>query len=346
MDLVAVSIASDIVPITGENRVLAYLGLHQLNTKPLLGLKELIEISGRKPPLTISDVVFYIGPRINAAGRLTHASESVRLLVTKNEEELKEFSVNLHERNAERRNFDKSITAAALKMIEDDSGLVNAKSTVLFKSDWHKGVIGIVASRCIETYYRPTIILTESGGKATGSARSVEGFDVHEAIAACGDLLEQYGGHMYAAGLTMPIDQVDAFRKKFEQEVSQRLLPDQLIPKLPIDRIIDFDIITPKTYSIIIQMAPFGPQNMQPTFVSEKVTLTDTARILKGQHLKLKVKQPQCSTVLDCIGFGMASFADRLNTAEPFRLAYQIEENEFRGNKSLQLMIKDIQFYD
>ena len=345
LDLVAVSIASDIVPITGENRMLAFFGLRKLNMNPLPGLKELIEIAGKKPPLTISDIVFYIGPRINATGRLTHAKESVRLLISKDEADIKEFSSQLNQTNIDRRSFDLNTTEEALEMISCDLPEKDRKSTVLYKEDWHKGVIGIVASRCIDTYYRPTIILTQSNGKATGSARSVEGFDIYEAISACSDLLDQYGGHMHAAGLTMPVENVEAFQERFESEVAKRIHEDQLVPKIHVDRKVNFSFVNTKTFSILNQMAPFGPQNMQPVFVTEDIILAAPARVLKESHLKLQVRQTDHPKVLDAIGFGLAGFAAALNTGEPFRMAYQIVENNYMGNVSLQLMIKDIKFY-
>jgi single-stranded-DNA-specific exonuclease len=346
LDLVAVSIASDIVPITGENRILAFYGLKKLNERPVDGLSELIEISGRKPPLSISDVVFYIGPRINAAGRLTHAKESVRLLVSHDKDELKEFSSKLNQTNTDRRSFDLATTEEALNMIASNDQLLKAKSTVLFKENWHKGVIGIVASRCIDTYYRPTIILTASNGMATGSARSVDGFDIYEAINACSDLLEQFGGHTHAAGLTMKIENFPAFQQRFEEEVAGRILPEHLQPHLSIDARVNFPFVNFKTYNILSQMAPFGPQNMQPVFVTEDVVLAAPCRVLKEAHLKLQVRQLDYPHVFDAIGFGLSAFAERLDGGEKFRLAYQIEVNDYRGNKSLQLIVKDIKFYE
>lgn len=344
LDLVAVSIASDIVPITGENRTLAYYGLRKLNQSPSKGLQSLKEISGLKGDLTISDVVFYLGPRINAAGRLTHAKESVNLLLAKSENELMLLADNLNTKNSDRKNFDRTITTEAIEMITSSDKLKSAKSTVLFKKDWHKGVVGIVASRCIEQYYRPTIILTESKGMATGSARSVSGFDVHAAITTCHDLLDQYGGHKYAAGLSLKLENVGAFVKKFEEVVSSTILPEQLIPKLDIDLAIDFDFISYSSYAIIQQMAPFGPQNLQPIFSSKNITLSTEPRILKDEHLKLKLKQKDGSLSFDAIGFGMANHFTRIVAGDPFQIAYHIEENNFRGNKTLQLIIKDIKF--
>jgi single-stranded-DNA-specific exonuclease len=340
LDLVAVSIGSDIVPIVGENRILAFYGLQKINQQPSAGLKALKDISGFKNALSISDVVFYLGPRINAAGRLSHAKESVNLLINENENELLELAKVLNDRNVERKDFDQSITAEALEIIEKD--FPNTKSSVLFKNDWHKGVVGIVASRCIEQYYRPTIILTESEGVATGSARSVDGFDIHEAIGKCEHLLLQYGGHQHAAGLSLSLENVDAFRNAFEEEVNKTITPDQLFPKLLIDLEVDFDFLSFKTLGIINQMAPFGPQNMQPIFVTRNVYIKNKPRILKDAHLKLMLYQEGYSGGFEAIGFGFGDMADKIVPNMPFEIAYHLEQNEFQGNKTLQLNLKDI----
>ena len=340
LDLVAVSIGSDIVPIVGENRILAFYGLQKINQQPSAGLKALKEISGFKNALSISDVVFYLGPRINAAGRLSHAKESVNLLINTNENELLELAKVLNDRNVERKDFDQSITAEALEMIEEH--FPETKSSVLFKPNWHKGVVGIVASRCIEHYYRPTIILTESGGVATGSARSVDGFDVHEAIGKCEHLLQQYGGHQHAAGLSLSLENVEAFRDAFEKEVSETITADQLVPKLTVDLEVDFDFLTFKTLGIINQMAPFGPQNLQPTFSSKNVYVKNKPRLLKDTHLKLMVYQEGHAGGFEAIGFGLGYLADKIQPNMPFDIAYHLEQNEFQGNKTLQLNLKDI----
>jgi single-stranded-DNA-specific exonuclease len=341
LDLLAVSISSDIVRMTDENRILTFYGLKKLNQSPSEGLKSLIEISGLKPPISISDVVFYIGPRINAAGRIAHASDSVRLLIAQDEEQTLGFAGQLNSRNTERRTFDQNITKEALAMIESDEFLQSSKSTVLFKSDWHKGVVGIVASRCIEHYYRPTIILTESNGKATGSARSVEGFDIYTAISSCREWLDQFGGHTHAAGLTMPVENIDGFRRAFEEEVKSKLKEEHLTPSLNIDLDVDFDFINFKTLSIIDQMAPFGPGSLQPTFASANV-MARNIKVIKEKHLKMVVYQEEFDIELEVIGFGYGHLAEQLKRGKPFRLAYHIEENNFRGNKTLQLNIKDI----
>ncbi len=340
LDLVAVSIGSDIVPIDGENRVLAHYGLKKLNQDPSPGLKSLRDISGIKNDISISDVVFYIGPRINAAGRLTHAKESVNLLVSQSEDDLAELAKVLNQRNAERKDFDKSITAEAIEMIEKD--FPTSKSSVLFKKDWHKGVVGIVASRCIEKYYRPTIILTESEDMVTGSARSIVGFDVHEAIGNCSQLLSQFGGHTHAAGLSLPLKNVDAFRAAFEEEVSKNVTNEQLIPKLNIDEKVDLSFINFKNHNIIKQMAPFGPQNLQPVFWSEDVFVKKKPRVIKDVHMKLKVFQEGSTDGIEAIAFGLGSWAEQISPLQPFQLAYYLEENEFQGNKTLQLNVKDI----
>lgn len=344
LDLVAVSIGSDIVPITGENRILAYYGLRKLNQAPSPGLRALMDISGLKGEVSISDVVFYVGPRINATGRLTHARESVKMLLAQSADDLQHFSDYLNTKNAERRNFDKSITEEALEMLESMEGYKDAKSTVLFKEDWHKGVIGIVASRCIESYYRPTIILTESKEKATGSARSIEGFDIHEAIASCADLLEQFGGHTHAAGLTLPLHNVADFQRKFEEVVATTIDPILLIPKLEIDLKVDLEFIDFKSFEIIKQMAPFGPQNLQPVFMTEHVILKGEPRVIKDTHLKFSVTKQGFDKSFACIAFGQAHHLNQMKMGVPFQIAYHIDENTYLGNKSLQLNIKDIKF--
>lgn len=343
LDLLAVSIASDIVPITGENRVMAYFGLKKLNNDPRPGLKALIDLSRSRKDMTISGVVFGIGPRINAAGRMDHAGAAVNLLLAKSEEEARVLAGLVDTKNDARRNFDSTITEEALQMIEADEAREELKSTVLYKEDWHKGVIGIVASRCIEKFYRPTVILTESNDKVTGSARSVQGFDVYNAISECADLLDQYGGHMYAAGVTMDVDKVDAFKKRFEEVVSRDITEDQLIPSVNVDTVIFLDEINNRFYNVLSQMGPFGPQNMQPVFVSENLHAINV-KVLKEQHLKFQVKQEGTDAAYDVIGFGLAEYHDLVHCGMKFHMAYTIEENDFRGHKSLQLMVKDLKF--
>ena len=251
----------------------------------------------------------------------------------------------LHQKNAERRNVDSGVTQQALSMIEEDQNLRQARSTVLFNQEWHKGVVGIVASRCIEKYYRPTIILTESNKKATGSARSVDGFDVHDAIAACADLLDQFGGHAYAAGLTLPIENVPLFQERFEQVVAERITNAQQVPQIMVDYTISLSDVTPKFYKILKQMAPFGPGNMCPVFVSENLKVTDQPRLLREQHLKCDVCQDNGYS-LSAIGFRMPHLYELVSSGKPFKMAYSIEENYYDGHTTLQLSIKDIQLMD
>ncbi len=343
LDLLVVSIASDIVPITGENRVLAYYGLQRLNTTPRVGLKALIKIAGIHNVLDIQNVVFGLGPRINAAGRIKHAKEAVRLLLCDDEDEADEFAQEINKHNSDRRKFDTSITDEALAMIQEDAWLSGAKSTVLFKEDWHKGVIGIVASRCIEHFHRPTIILTKSNGKAAGSARSVPGFDVYEAIEECADLLEQFGGHTFAAGMTMPVENIDAFRLRFDEIVSGRILPEQLTPMISVDQELDLEDISWKAYKVLKQMGPFGPGNMLPVFVSRGVSIAGKPTIMKEKHVKFNVYQGN-SPAFTVIAFGMAHIYPDLMDGKTFDLCYTLDENTFRDKTTLQFMLKDIKF--
>ena len=343
LDLMAVSIASDIVPITGENRVLAYFGLKKLNQSPRPGLKALIDLCKGNRDLTISGIVFGIGPRINAAGRMDHAGSAVALLLAKDEEGANLLADMVNTKNDVRRDFDNTITEEAIQMITTNDSLTHAKATVLYKEDWHKGVIGIVASRCIEKFYRPTVILTESNDKVTGSARSVDGFDVYAAISECSDLLEQFGGHMYAAGVTMSVDNVAAFQKKFQEVVARQITDEQLIPSLYIDTVIRLEEIDRKFFNVVNQMAPFGPQNMQPVFMTEQIQASNV-KLLKEQHLKFTAKQEGTNVAYDAIGFGLGEYYDLVNCGLKFNMAFTIEENDFRGHKSLQLFMKDLKF--
>ncbi|MFD2034247.1 single-stranded-DNA-specific exonuclease RecJ [Belliella marina] len=352
LDLLAISIAADIVPITGENRIMAFYGIERLNNNPRPGIKALILKSNLiEKEIDISDIVFKIGPRINASGRLEHAKASVELLISKDLDDAMRRAEIVDTVNAARKNFDENITREALQMIEEKDTIHQMKSTVLFKEDWHKGVIGIVASRCIEKYYRPTIILTESNNKATGSARSVYDFNIYEAISECSDLLEQFGGHKYAAGLTMSVSNVVAFQEKFEKVVSARIQDVHLMPVLEVDDEILLDQINYKFYNILKQMAPFGPGNSEPIFYANQVYAEDV-RILKEKHLRFNVVQNGQVTKPVCIAFGMADrtkYEDEivykmLKQKMRFDLAFEIRENTFRNNSSLQLYVKDIKF--
>jgi len=340
LDLVAVSIASDIVPITGENRVLAHFGLKKLNSSPNCGLQALIDLSPHgSGTLSVSDVVFRIGPRINAAGRIDHAKNAVKLLISKSLQEAKSYSATMDEQNSERKVLDQKITEEALEMIDRDENLRQRKSTVLFKADWHKGVIGIVASRLMEKYYRPTVILTKTDGHLAGSARSVAGFDLYEALSACDGLLHQYGGHKYAAGLTMAEENVRAFREKFESVVAQSIAPEMLRPEIPIETAVRLREIDAKFYRILKQFEPFGPQNEAPIFLTEGVE--GAGRIVGTNHLKMTVRESG-SPAFECIGFGLGEHIAHVNSGKKFDICYTIEENEWRGKKTLQLNIKGI----
>ncbi|OOG78892.1 single-stranded-DNA-specific exonuclease RecJ [Algoriphagus sp. A40] len=351
LDLLVVSIAADIVPISGENRILAYYGLDRINNIPRPGLKALILQAKVEKEIQISDIVFKIGPRINASGRLEHAKASVELLIAPNLDDAIERAKLVDEVNSTRRNFDENITKEAFEMLAAREQEAEWNSTVLFKEDWHKGVIGIVASRCIEKYYRPTIILTESNNKATGSARSVVDFDIYEAIAECADLLDQFGGHKYAAGLTLSVENVPAFQAKFEQVVRSRIEEIHLKPVIEVDDVLLLDQINYKFYSILKQMAPFGPGNAEPVFRISNVFAEDVT-VLKDKHLRFKIVQDGQVTTPVCLGFGMADRAKDLDLTTVnmlrgkmrFDIVAEMRENFFRDKSSLQLYVKDIKF--
>jgi single-stranded-DNA-specific exonuclease len=344
LDLVAVSVASDIVPITGENRILTYFGLKKLNDDPRPGLKALKDIAGLKNELDVSGVVFTLGPRINAAGRVAHARTAVDLLVSQTEEEANTLAERVNLKNEMRKQFDSDITGEALAMIEANEILRSAKSTVLFKNTWHKGVIGIVAARCVEKYYRPTVILTESNNKITGSARSVSGFDLYSAILECSDLLEKFGGHKYAAGLTLDINNLELFQQKFEQVVSSTITEDMLTPVIELDIPIHFDAITPKFLNILKQMAPFGPENPRPLFEASNVYVFNSLSSFKDRHVRFLAAQHKNENVFQVVGFDMAEQYERLSKGDNFKMAFSIEENTFNGTTSIQLRVKDIKF--
>jgi single-stranded-DNA-specific exonuclease len=350
LDMVSVSIASDIVPLVDENRVLAYYGLKVLNESPRLGLKSIIKTAGiENRNITIEDIVFKIGPRINAAGRIESGTKAVELLCATEERLAFETSNKINTFNNTRKNIDRNITQEALQMISMDPHLRNSKSTVLYNKDWHKGVIGIVASRLIETYYRPTVILTESNGFVTGSARSVHGFDLYKAVDHCSDLLENFGGHMYAAGLTLKLDNLKAFNEKFEDFVNSNITPEQMVPIVNIDTEIDFTAIKDEFLEMIKMFRPFGPENMAPVFTTQRVLDTGQGRIVgvTGEHLKLDIYQEGDDThVIPGIAFHQAHHLEIIRQGKPFDICYNIEENDFRGITTLQLMVKDIKAID
>lgn len=344
LDLVAVSIASDIVPITGENRILTHFGLKKLNTNPSVGLQALIDLSSNRTGIfSINDIVFQIGPRINAAGRIDHAKGAVNLLISKSKDEASNYSAMVDDQNNLRKDFDLRITEEALAIIENSESDKLKKSTVLYKSDWHKGVIGIVASRLTERYYRPTIILTETNGHIAGSARSVVGFDLYEALSECSDLLDQFGGHKYAAGLTMQEKNISLFQARFEEVVQRSIKPEMLQQEVSIDAEIELKDIDNKFYRILKQFEPFGPQNEAPIFVSKNVQIHGSAYIVGSNHLKFTSLQ-EGSPSFDCIAFGLAEHINHLNSKKPFDICYSIEENNWRGKKNLQLNIKGIRY--
>ncbi len=344
LDLVAVSIASDIVPVNGENRILAHFGLIQLNENPSPGLKALKEIALTKNDLDISGIVFTLGPRINAAGRVDHARGAVHLLISKTVEEANSFAEKVNIKNDLRREFDSSITEEVVAMIEGDPELRNARSTVLFKNTWNKGVIGIVAARCVEKFYKPTIILTESNEMITGSARSVNGFDLYHAISQCSDLLEKFGGHKYAAGLTLHPDNLVAFQKRFEEVVTASLTDEMRIPVIEIDTMIAFDAITPKFFKVLKQMAPFGPENHRPVFESQDVFVQNSLANFKDRHLRFLAGQAGNGNVINAVGFDLIEHYDRIANGDRFRMAYTLEESTYNGMTSMQIRIKDIKF--
>ena len=342
LDLVAVSIASDIVPITGENRVLTHYGLHKLNTNPCCGLQSLIDLSTHKSShFTVNDVVFQIGPRINAAGRIDHAKDAVKLLISKSMQEAVVYSSSIDAQNSQRKDFDLRITEEALAIIDGDDELKKRKTTVVFKPDWHKGVIGIVASRLTEKYYRPTVVLTQTNGHVAGSARSVVGFDLYEALNECSDLLDQFGGHKYAAGLTMKPENIASFQRRFEEVVSASIEPRMLQKEVYIEAVLRLPAINAKFFRILKQFEPFGPQNEAPLFLSKKVYVCGAAMLVGGNHLKMTVMQEGTAS-FDCIGFGLGDYVDRINSGGTFDICYTIEENVWRDKRSLQLNLKDI----
>lgn len=350
LDYVAVSIAADIVPITGENRVLAYFGLKQLNKNPRPGIAAVLRQAEQKNALerelTISDLVFLIGPRINAAGRLEKASDSVRLLLATNIEHAEKLAASINDLNSKRREFDNAITEEALQMINADEKLRNAKSTVIFNENWHKGVIGIVASRLTDSYYRPTIVLTRSGNLITGSARSIKNFDIYDAIDDCSDLLEHFGGHKYAAGLSLKPENLEKFSERFEKYVSEHLEEDDLTPELNVDIQMDFTNITPKFVRILKQFAPFGPGNLSPVFLTKNVVDAGFSRAVGNRkHLKLSVmQQGNTDFVFSGIAFQKGDLYEQIHEKEPFTMCYYIEENFWQGKTTLQLNVKDIKF--
>ncbi|MES2387517.1 MAG: single-stranded-DNA-specific exonuclease RecJ [Bacteroidota bacterium] len=361
LDLLVISIAADIVPVTGENRIFCFHGLIQVNNNPRPGVEALIEVAGFRKEfnekegretwcLNITNVVFGLAPRINAAGRIAHAKAAVELLLSETQETAREMAFGVNVNNNERRTVDSSITEEALEMIATDAFLKTASSTVLFNENWHKGVVGIVASRCIEHYYRPTIILTGSGENAGGSARSVAGFDLYEALGECSDLLLQYGGHTHAAGMTLKKENVPAFIKRFEEVVKARITHEQTIPIISLDLRLDFERITDAFCRNIGRMAPFGPLNMQPVFLSERVQDNGQVTLLKAKtpgspdHIKMCLQQHSGGPVIEAIAFGMGEYYKQVATGNFFDVCYTIDYQLWNGRYIKKLMVKDLKF--
>jgi len=342
LDLVATAIAADIVPITGENRVLAKFGLQVINENPRPGIKALIK-NVKKKELTITDVVFIIAPRINAAGRIKHGNHAVALLTEFDLKQAEEFASQIETFNADRKDMDKQITKEALKQIEVN-GEQGRFTTVVYQEDWHKGVIGIVASRLTEVYYRPTLVFTKSGDKLAASARSVKDFDVYNALEACSDYLEQFGGHMYAAGLTLKESDFESFKSQFEKVVSETITPDLLVPEIRIDAEINFSDIDDKLIRILKQFEPFGPENMTPVFIARNLTDSGYGKAIgqDEEHLRLFVKQKPEGKGYAAIGFGLAKKIELTENQQHFDAVFSIDENEWNGTVSEQLRLRDI----
>jgi single-stranded-DNA-specific exonuclease len=345
LDLVAISIAADIVPITGENRILAFFGLQKINKEPRPGIKAILELGGIKKDLTINEIVFTIAPRINAAGRIEHGVKAVELLIQKKEDLANFLGDDINEQNTTRKSLDALITDQALQQIENDENFIKRKSTVVYHPEWHKGVIGIVASRLTDKYYRPTIVLTKSNGHVSGSARSVKDFDVYNAIESCSDLLEQFGGHMYAAGLTMKEENVEEFSRRFEEVVQATIEDRMLTREIEIDAELNLKDITPSFFRILKQFAPFGPGNMAPIFRTSGVRDNGRGRVVGNNHLKLSLTQEEIHKgMFDGIAFQLGHHHPKVETQECFDVVYHVEENTFNGRTTLQLNIKDLKF--
>ena len=341
LDFLVLSIAADIVPMTGENRILAHFGLECINRTERPGLKALIEQSGRHRPLAISDIVFGLAPLINAAGRLADADQAVKLMLSTEKIVAYDNARVLEHRNRLRKEHDQNIQQEAIELFEATPGWQDLCSILLFRNDWHKGVIGIAAARMVERFHRPAILLTESNGLAVGSARSVPGFNIYQAIKSCEDLLINFGGHDHAAGMTLPIDAVPAFQQRFEQAVRASITEEQRIPEIKISGVLNLSDITPGFWKILKQFAPFGPGNRSPVFVSKNVMDTGYSRLLKGNHLKLTVKQGDSQPVSG-IAFGMGEYFSKVTSKKPFHVAYKIDEEHWQGETFLRMMVRDL----
>jgi len=343
LDLVAISIAADIVPLNGENRVIAFFGLDQINKNARPGVNALLNLNQQKQAVTISTLVFVLAPRINAAGRIEHGNKAVELLTCEDDILAEEFAKAINETNTQRKDLDTATTDEAIAQIENNELLSKKKTTVLFSPNWHKGVVGIVASRLIEKFYRPTIILTESDGKVSGSARSVKEYDVYNAIEKCSDLLEQFGGHKFAAGLTMKKENLEAFKIKFENIVSASITSDQLIPKVEIDIELNFYEITDKLVRILKQFAPHGPENMTPTFYTKNIFETGWGKVFGNNHLKIELFQKSNPNIrFQAIAFDKGDYISFFQRKIPMDIVFKIQENEYKGVTTIQLLIEEI----
>ena len=346
LELTAVSIASDIVPITGENRILAYYGLRQINNNPSFGIKGIIDICGLAgKEITISDIVFKIGPRLNASGRMMNGKEAVDLLLAKDSVTARKKSESINHYNEERRELDKKITDEANAVIEGFEKQEDKKAIIVYNPEWHKGVIGIVASRLTEKYYRPAVVLTKSSELITGSARSVTGFDIYKAVENCRDLLENFGGHTYAAGLSLKEENLEAFKERFQQIAAEEIIPEQMVPQIDIDAFLDLKEISPKFMSDLKKMSPFGPENQTPIFCTHGVQDYGTSKLVgrDQEHIKLEIiDSKSASSPIHGIAFGMSQYNAHIKQMKPFDICYTIEENTYNGNTTLQLQIKDI----
>ncbi|MGL5729657.1 MAG: single-stranded-DNA-specific exonuclease RecJ, partial [Bacteroidales bacterium] len=345
LEFVAVSIAADLVPIVGENRIMAYYGLKQLNNNPSIGIRSIIDSCGLNDrEISLSDVIFKIGPRLNASGRMQCGKEAVDLLISKDMQQAKDICESLNGYNDMRRELDKNVTEEANTILENCKNLESRKAIVIYNDRWHKGVIGIVASRLTELYYKPAVVLTLSNGLATGSCRSIQGIDIYKALESCRDILENFGGHPYAAGLSMKEEHVEEFTHRFEQYVADNIEPDQLIPQLEIDAVINFHDITPKFFRVLKQFSPFGPNNQKPVFCTKRVYDYGTSRLVgkDQEHLKLELIDTHSENIMNAIAFGMYEHNDYIKGLNPFDIIYTIEENNYNGNSYIQLQVKEI----
>lgn len=346
LDLVAVSIAADIVPMIDENRVMAYMGLKRLNTNPNMGLRAIIRTCGLGgKEITINDVIFKIGPRINASGRMQSGREAVELLVVRDAKDANRKSLEIDQYNKDRKELDKRITEEANAILEERGEMHSPKrSIVIYNKHWHKGIIGIVASRLTELYYKPSVVLTLSNGLATGSSRSVQGFDIYKAVESTRDLLENFGGHTYAVGLSLREENIPEFSRRFEEYVAANILPEQLTPQIDIDAFLSFAEITPEFVSTLRLFNPFGPGNRKPTFCTRRVKDFGTSKLVGRnlEHIKLELVDDTSGRVINGIAFNMASYFEHIHSGQPFNICYTIEENKHQSSSSLQLLVKQI----